>query len=72
MIVAMAFRNAKPTTNNHGTIHNHYYGREENEESKLIDDEKILLLAQCLGEVLGTARRDEDKIPRRKNQQLKR
>jgi hypothetical protein len=70
IITVIAFRNAKPITNNHGTIHNHYYGQEEREEPKVIDDEKLLLLAQCLGEVPKTIRLGEDKIPRRKNRQL--
>lgn len=70
IIAILAFRNAKPTTNNHGTIHNYYYGQEENEESKVIEDEKVLLLARCLGEVLKAVQRNEDKTAQRKNRRL--
>jgi hypothetical protein len=70
IVVVTAFRNAKPTMNNHGTIHNHYYRQKENEESKIIDDEKVLLLAQCLGEVLKTIRNDKESVSRRERRKL--
>lgn len=62
-----SFFNAKPTVINHGTIN--HYGEEEKEESKVIDD-KILLLAQCVGEILHAAREQPDKTPQRRNRRL--
>jgi hypothetical protein len=51
VILFFAFRNTKPTIINHGTIHNHYYGQDEQERPKSLVDENVRFLVRDLGEL---------------------
>jgi hypothetical protein len=59
IIAVTAFRNAKPTTINHGTIHHHHYGKDIEERPKPIIDENVLFVARNLGEILREFRGNE-------------
>ena len=71
IIALVAFKYGKPTTNDHGPVYYHNFGQEEKEESKIINNEKFLLAAQCLGEILKSLRQDKDEKPPRNKRSLK-
>ncbi len=60
----------KPTTNNYGTIHNHYYGQEEKEAPKALPESNVLQLAKNTVEILkevnqiknGNAKNESSKL----------
>jgi sugar phosphate permease len=53
IIAVVAFKYGKQTTNNYGTIHNHYYGQEEKETpTKALPESNVLQLAKNTVEIL--------------------
>lgn len=67
IITVIAFKYSKPTTNNYGTIHNHYYGRDEKDESRELPSGNVLLIAQYAVEALKIIhqKKDEDSANKR-------
>ncbi len=70
IIVIVAFKYGKPTMNNYGTVHNHYYGHDEKETPKELPDKNVMLIAQCLGEILKTANQSKDVVSTDKQKEL--
>jgi tRNA U38,U39,U40 pseudouridine synthase TruA len=62
--------NAKPTANYYGDVKN-YFTHEEKENLKTMDDDKLLLLAECAGKFLQTIRGELNDKRVRKNRTLK-
>ncbi len=52
IITVVAFKYSKPTTNNYGTIHNHYYRRDEKDDPRELPNGNVLLIAQHAVEAL--------------------
>jgi hypothetical protein len=52
IIAIVAFRNAKPTTVNNGTIHNYYFEGEGEKNPRQVVDENILFAARSMGEAV--------------------
>lgn len=63
IITVIAFKYGKPTTNNYGTIHNHYYGRDEQDDARKLPDGNVLLIAQHAVEALKIIHQNKDENP---------